>query len=57
MTKKQAVNLFKESFLSIDKKDKPMMREVWNNFTDALCKNGDITPSQYDRWTGPYGCN
>jgi len=29
-------------------------RESWNNFTDALCKEGYISNSQYDRWSNPF---
>jgi len=33
--------------------DRPMRREDWNNYTDALCKAGAITPRQYETWTHP----
>ena len=33
--------------------DRPMRREDWNNYTDALCKDGAITPWQYENWTHP----
>lgn len=36
------------------KDDKPAIREAWNNYTDSLCKDGFITPHQYDTWSGPY---
>ena len=29
-------------------------REDWNNFTDMLCKCGDITENQYNTWTNPF---
>ena len=29
-------------------------RESWNNFTDALCKGGDITLKQYENWSNPF---
>ena len=29
-------------------------REEWNNFTDALCKEGYITEKQYETWTNPF---
>ena len=29
--------------------------EAWNNYTDMLCKDGMITPWQYDNWANPYG--
>jgi len=54
MTKIQAVTQFKEYILPlINKKDKPGKREAWNNYTDSLCKDGQITQNQYDRWTQP----
>lgn len=28
--------------------------EAWNNYTDALCKEGRITPIQYSGWTNPF---
>lgn len=33
------------------KSDKIMVRELWFEFTDSLCKNGDITASQYNTWS------
>ena len=29
-------------------------REAWNNFTDALCKEGYITTKQYNNWSNPF---
>ena len=55
MTKKQAWKLFEESYWHLlPKNDYPMKRESWNNFTDSLCKNGDITEGQYNTWTFPF---
>ena len=35
-------------------RDDPIaIREEWNNYTDALCKGGEITPKQYDTWEIP----
>lgn len=34
--------------------DTTARRETWNNFTDALCKEGRITAKQYDSWTHPW---
>lgn len=28
--------------------------EAWGNYTDALCKDGDITLRQYENWTNPF---
>lgn len=54
MNKNQAKTQFIESILgglTID--DKPMIAEAWNNFTDYLCKSGEITNKQYASWTHP----
>ena len=29
-------------------------REEWNNFTDALCKEGYISNYQYNNWSNPF---
>lgn len=31
--------------------------EKWNNWTDALCKDGTITEKQYETWSQPRCCN
>ena len=55
MTKKQAEQIFKSEILpTLNREDKPLIRENWNNWTDSLCKNGDITESQYNRWLNPF---
>ena len=36
--------------------DLPMRRESWNNYTDALCKDGEISDWQYENWTHPRCC-
>ena len=33
--------------------DRPAIREAWNDWTDGLCKDGQITQRQYDRWRMP----
>ena len=37
--------------------DYPARCEAWNNWTDALCKEGRITPKQYDTWRAPPCCS
>ena len=63
MTKREAFKLFQESFppqtfTRFDRNglhtDKPMRDEAWNNFTDALCKDKQITRKQYETWTHPF---
>ena len=61
MTKLQAVKIFKRKILPQIKeveedyitKDSCLCSRVWSYFTDSLCKNGDITESQYNRWSTP----
>ena len=59
MTKKEALQIFKESELpyiveAYGPQDKPAIREAWNNFTDMLCKDGEITLKQYETWVHPF---
>jgi len=60
MTKSQAVAHFweiydRDSFVGIDGRiDDPMRREAWNNYTDQLCKDGQITDHQYSSWVHPF---
>ena len=64
MTKQQAIQEFRSlypagSFVTPNRGggrslDRPMRDEAWNNFTDALCKDGRITARQYDRWVHPF---
>ncbi len=35
--------------------DRPRRAEAWNNYTDELCKDGQITLKQYESWTHPRG--
>ena len=37
--------------------DLPMRREAWNNYTDALCKDGCISDWQYNNWSQPAVCD
>ena len=60
LTKKTAVRIFKD-VLNSDyvyyahiRGDKVALRESWNNFTDSLCKDGEITDYQYNNWSNPY---
>ena len=59
MTKKEAVSIFRETiapeiFKTYGRNDKPAIREAWNNWTDSLCKDGQITMRQYETWTHPF---
>lgn len=57
MTKEQALHLFKEENPDIIKRykhDRHAIKLAWDAFTDLLCKNGDISQSQYDKWSNPF---
>lgn len=61
MTKREAVAEYKREILPAVKAqyerdgriDGPARAEAWNNWTDALCKDGRITMRQYETWTHP----
>ena len=36
--------------------DWPARREAWNNWTDSLCKDGQISTWQYMNWSHPRCC-
>tara|TARA_Y100000034_G_scaffold125489_1_gene175100 strand:- start:602 stop:826 length:225 start_codon:yes stop_codon:yes gene_type:complete len=36
--------------------DWPLRCETWNNWTDALCKNGEISDWQYENWSHAPSC-
>ena len=36
--------------------DWPARREAWNNWTDSLCKDGQISDWQYENWSQPRVC-
>ena len=56
MTKAEALShfrlLLKDTNLS--RTDSIAKREMWNNYTDALCKDGVITLNQYENWGQPF---
>jgi len=63
LTKAQAVKMFKENDLpsikEIEKQngngvDSCMRTEAWNNYTDMLCKDRQITTAQYNSWASPF---
>lgn len=53
LTKQQALKMFRETYTG-NPKDTVMKCEAWNNFTDALCKDKQITLKQYESWTNPF---
>lgn len=61
MTRSQALKRFKREvapgvIARYGKSDKPACREAWNNWTDTLHKDGEITSHQYETWSGPKSC-
>jgi len=65
ITREQAIIRFEENFMPyvrIEEKrynnhpDLPMRRETWNNYTDGLCKDGEISDWQYENWSQPPVC-
>jgi hypothetical protein len=62
MTKALALKQFKQEIApgviaKYGRRDAPACREAWNNWTDGLQKDGQITRRQYDTWTGPKFCS
>ena len=57
----QACEIFREDILpfvieryeSDGIKDGPARRETWNDWTDSLCKNRQISDWQYANWSQP----
>ena len=62
MTKQEVYSNYKESIqefytsMRLYKRDhdKIMMREEWNNYIDALHKDGSITDYQVNNWSNPF---
>ena len=58
MSKKDAEVDFKENvrpyiISEYGTDDVTAMREAWNNYTDMLCKDGQISNHQYETWDHP----
>ena len=64
MTRDEAIEIFDNHILPIVKQnmepdgqiDIPARSEAWNNWTDSLCKNRQISDWQYENWTHPRCC-
>jgi hypothetical protein len=59
MTKVEAIKEFytyvlPQVYQAYGKRDKPAIREAWNNFTDSLQREGKITEDQYNNWGNPF---
>ena len=66
MTWEQAVAEFNDYYMPVVREqetrynchpDLPLRRETWNNWTDALCKNEQISDWQYENWSQPDVCD
>ena len=62
MTKRDAESIFRSEILPGIREreegvpDYPLRSTSWNDFTDSLCKDGQITNKQYENWGHPL-CN
>jgi hypothetical protein len=64
MTWAQACNVWNEEILPLVQEhyeadglpDWPARREEWNNWTDSLCKDGQISDWQYANWSQAPSC-
>ena len=56
MTKAEALSRFRLLLkdTNLSRTDSTAKREMWNNYTDALCKDGVITLIQYENWGQPF---
>lgn len=58
LTKAQVVAMCRETFREypdqFPRGDVIAKREYFNNYTDMLCKDGDITLKQYETWDNPF---
>jgi len=65
LTKKQVLNDFKELYLNDFKKSNPieykalrrdteMLKQLWQDFCDALNKDGLLTDNQVINWSNPF---
>lgn len=53
MTKKEAISNFLEQY-NDQRNDKTWKYYAWLDYTDYLCKHGQITAKTYDNWTNPF---
>lgn len=55
MAKQEATRIFRERYAAIikAKKDKPAIRQAWNDFKDELHRDGSISYVQACNWVNP----
>ena len=64
MTRDEAIEIFDSCILPIvveeyeqdGRADECARRETWNNWTDSLCKDREISDWQYENWSQPDSC-
>tara|TARA_B100000405_G_scaffold212630_1_gene150083 strand:+ start:85 stop:309 length:225 start_codon:yes stop_codon:yes gene_type:complete len=64
MTRDEAIEIFDNCILPIvaeqyeqdGRVDECARRETWNNWTDSLCKDREISDWQYENWSQPDSC-
>ena len=64
-TKREALDEWRTAYLPSVKEayetdglpDYPARSESWSNFTDSLCKDGQVTLRQYESWVSPPECS
>ena len=57
LTKKVVEKMWREEIKpNVPKGDIPWLRESWNDFVDALAKDGQISWHQADNWNQPREC-
>ena len=64
MTRDEAIEIFDNHILPLVKQnmeqdgvpDIPARCEAFNNWTDAMCKDGQISDWQYENWSPPPSC-
>jgi len=59
MTRAEAIRMFEESVLpqviaTYGVNDRPARDEAWNNWTDMMAKDGEISWDDLESWDHPY---
>ena len=48
--------MIKDAYEQDGEPDWPARSEAWNNWTDSLCEDGQISDWQYENWSQPRCC-
>lgn len=60
LTKKTVIAMFREMWADAVEHDSSLRgdtiakQQAWNDYTDGLCKDGDISHHQYNTWSNPF---